>query len=142
MGCLWVGLFILRGTIFVDNGCNFTFFKKFIAVGMLKTRLVIEEFCVDTICIYTPTAIDIVYQEIMMALIMPTFIVEMFFQTPNGNPSIIHGTSYVPILFDAECILQDLKIPICPNTFKILRRWVILDWCSGDIWITIRSLRW
>lgn len=53
----------------------------------------------------------------------------------NGNPD----PSYTGWPVPAGCnrltaTYSDLKIVICENTYKILRRWVILDWCTKAIY--------
>ncbi|MBK7694840.1 MAG: T9SS type A sorting domain-containing protein [Saprospiraceae bacterium] len=120
----------------VDNGCNFTFFKKIYRSWYAQDAIGNKSFCVDTICIYTPTAIDIVYPRdydgIDHAYIHCG---DVFPKLPNGNPDPSYTGHPVPKFCSTlNASYTDLKIPICPNTFKILRRWVILDWCSGDIY--------
>ncbi len=53
---------------------------------------------------------------------------------PNGNPSPIYTGHPVPSGCDKLiATYDDLKINICPNSYKILRRWIVLDWCSKRI---------
>ncbi len=65
---------------------------------------------------------------------------------PNGHPSpydsvnprgqIIHyGTGFPGnVSCDHFAVsFRDIRIPICGNTFKLLRSWTIFDWCNGRV---------
>ncbi len=48
--------------------------------------------------------------------------------TINGQP-IPNGTGYCSIAMDFD----DLTLTLCENSFKILRTWTVVFWCSGSI---------
>lgn len=76
----------------------------------------------------------------------PSFFVFPWNALPNGYPSpydfrdmngnvIYFGTGYPS---GTECdhlatTFTDVKIDVCGGTYKILRKWRVLDWCSGAI---------
>ena len=73
---------------------------------------------------------------------------------PNGNPSpypkvntsgdtILIGTGY-PTGVGCDHIavtFRDTKIPICGGAYKLLRRWKVIDWCTGQIRDTIQLIK-
>lgn len=53
---------------------------------------------------------------------------------PNGNPSPIYTGHPVPQGCDLlVATYEDLKINICPQSYKIVRKWLIVDWCTKRI---------
>lgn len=48
--------------------------------------------------------------------------------TLGGYPIYPNGT-----LCEINATYQDQKIDICPNSFKVLRHWSVLDWCTGRL---------
>lgn len=52
----------------------------------------------------------------------------------NGHPSPDFTGWPVPSgCTTLNASYSDLVIPICGSSYKILRRWIILNWCGGDI---------
>lgn len=59
---------------------------------------------------------------------------DIYPKLPNGNPSPIYTGHPVPAGCDKlVATYSDLKIIICENTYKILRRWTIIDWCTKNV---------
>ncbi len=48
--------------------------------------------------------------------------------TINGQP-IPNGTGYCSIAYDYD----DLVLTLCENSFKVLRTWTVVYWCTGSI---------
>ncbi len=55
-------------------------------------------------------------------------VLEIGSPTIDGHP-ILENIGFCEINANYE----DLRIDICANSFKVIRTWTILDWCSGDI---------
>lgn len=52
----------------------------------------------------------------------------------NGNPDPVYTGWPVPSgCSKLVATYSDLKINICENSYKIVRRWIILDWCTREI---------
>lgn len=47
----------------------------------------------------------------------------------TGTPAFPSGYACPNIQFSYE----DLKIDICPSSYKIIRTWNLLDWCTGEV---------
>ncbi|MCC6752470.1 MAG: hypothetical protein IT266_00635 [Saprospiraceae bacterium] len=91
--------------------------------------------CKDTICVLKPTAADIAYPHHYDGYDRPALPCDTLFpKLPDGNPHPDFTGWPVPSgCTTLTASFSDLRIPICGNTYKILRRWIILDWCSGEI---------
>ena len=48
--------------------------------------------------------------------------------TPNGAPIYPNNS-----LCELNATFEDQVLDICESSFKVLRRWTILDWCTGDV---------
>ncbi len=58
--------------------------------------------------------------------------------TINAENNFPIDTFYFPLqgsnsLCKINTTYSDTKIDICPNSFKVLRSWTVLDWCTGGI---------
>lgn len=53
----------------------------------------------------------------------------------SGVPTNTNGNSLFPNVSFCELnvTFTDQRIDICPGSFKVLRQWTILDWCTGGI---------
>ncbi|MBK9727825.1 MAG: hypothetical protein IPO86_06885 [Saprospiraceae bacterium] len=91
--------------------------------------------CSDTICVLRPTEVDIVYPHHYDDFDRPYIKCDTIFpKLPNGNPSPEFTGWPVPTGCNTlTATYTDLKINVCGATFKVLRRWVILNWCTGRI---------
>jgi hypothetical protein len=48
--------------------------------------------------------------------------------TPSGSPIFPNNS-----LCELNATFEDQVLDICESSFKVLRRWTILDWCSGEV---------
>jgi len=57
---------------------------------------------------------------------------------PNGHPDPDYtGSPYGPNCGNIEIEYTDVKLPLCgANSFKILRKWLVMDWCNSEIFDT------
>ncbi len=92
-------------------------------------------YCNDTICILKPTTADIVYPHHFDGFdYKPLGCDSIFKKLPDGNPHPdFTGWPAPKSCTTLNATFSDLKITVCGNTYKVLRRWVILDWCSGAV---------
>ncbi|NOT38428.1 MAG: T9SS type A sorting domain-containing protein [Saprospiraceae bacterium] len=91
--------------------------------------------CDDTIFIKLSDFSDVVLPPDYDGIIRPMIkCYDTYPKLPNGHPDPIYTGYPVPNGCDKLIAsYSDLKIDICENTYKILRRWVILDWCSKEV---------
>ncbi len=73
---------------------------------------------------------------------------------PNGNPSpydhkdpfgnvIWYGTG-VPSNVSCDHVavtFKDVRIPVCGNSFKLLRSWKVFDWCTGRLFECVQFIK-
>jgi hypothetical protein len=73
---------------------------------------------------------------------------------PNGNPSpydhkdpfgnvIWYGTG-VPTNVSCDHVavtFKDVRIPVCGNSFKLLRSWKVFDWCTGRLFECVQFIK-
>ncbi|HRI01248.1 MAG TPA: T9SS type A sorting domain-containing protein [Saprospiraceae bacterium] len=118
----------------VNNSCKDFCWKQVMRVWVAKDAQGNTSTCVDTICIRRPSSLDIFYpinyDDIAHDAIKCSF---PFPKLTNGNPSPAY-TGY-PVATSCSTLTSsytDLKITVCAGTFKVLRRWIILDWCTGE----------
>lgn len=92
-------------------------------------------YCSDTICVLKPTFADIIIPRNYDGFDLPPIECGTPFPTlPDGNPHPdFTGWPAPKTCNTLTASYSDLKITICGSTFKVLRRWIILDWCSGKI---------
>lgn len=89
--------------------------------------------CVQQISIQKPTLDMVQYPLDRDGMAAPAL--------PCTNPNTTTSNTGVPTIngqpISPNCGIlstsDDLTIPLCGNTYKILRHWTILDWCSGEI---------
>lgn len=91
--------------------------------------------CSDTICVIRPTFQDIVYPHHFDDFDLPHIDCDTLYpKLANGHPSPDFTGWPVPSgCTTLNASYSDLVIPICGSSYKILRRWIILNWCGGDI---------
>lgn len=53
----------------------------------------------------------------------------------TGSPTTPDGDAIFPDnpLCELNATFSDQRLDICTSSFKILRRWSVLDWCTGDL---------
>jgi hypothetical protein len=115
--------------------CDSLCFKKIVRNWTAVDEVGNSSHCSDTICILRPTEVDLVYPHHYDNFDLPHLTCDMNFpRLPNGNPSpdftgwpVPNGCSTLTASY------TDLKIATCGNTFKIIRRWIILNWCTGRL---------
>ncbi len=56
---------------------------------------------------------------------LETFRVDTFYHSFTGNNNLCK----INITF------SDLEIPICAKSFKVLREWKVVDWCTGQLYV-------
>ncbi len=118
-----------------NNTCDSDYIRKIIRVWRAADSLGNTSYCSDTICVIKPTVRDIVIPPNFDDYDKPHLNCDLSFpKLPDGNPSPDFTGWPVPKTCNTlTASYTDLKIPICGSAFKVLRRWVILDWCSGKI---------
>ncbi|HOJ91905.1 MAG TPA: hypothetical protein PLH86_12430, partial [Saprospiraceae bacterium] len=122
---------------YTDNEIHYTclnpYIRKIIRTWVAKDSLGNTSTCNDTICIIKPSLADIVYPKNYDGLIgvnSTNYLLcsSTFPKLPNGNPSPSHtGHPISNGCTTLNATFSDLKIVVCDGTYKILRRWVILD---------------
>jgi hypothetical protein len=116
-----------------NNQCDSLCFNKIIRVWTAKDEQGNASTCADTICVVRPDETDIVYPPHFDDFQRPFIRCTIDFpKLANGNPSpeftgwpVPKGCSTLTASY------TDLKILTCGNMFKLIRRWVILNWCTG-----------
>lgn len=118
-----------------DFGCDSMFSKVIIRHWTATDVSGNAGKCDDTIFIKRSNFSDVVRPPDFDGIIRPMIKCYDFYpKLPNGNPSPQYTGIPVPQGCDKLIAsYSDLKIKICENTYKILRRWVILDWCTKEI---------
>lgn len=118
-----------------NNTCDSAYLRKIVRAWKAEDSYGNVNYCNDTICIIKPTSLDIVYPNDFDGFDEPTLKCDSIFKKlPDGNPHPDFTGWPVPKSCSTlNASFSDLKIPVCGNTYKILRRWVILDWCSGKV---------
>jgi len=55
--------------------------------------------------------------------------------TETGTPETTDGFNIFPnnSYCELNVTFSDQRLDICESSFKVLRRWTVLDWCTGDI---------
>jgi len=55
----------------------------------------------------------------------------------DGNPDIsVTGVPHNPsgsFCPNVQFTYEDLRIDICPGAYKVIRKWSLLDWCTGEV---------
>ncbi len=119
----------------INNTCDSDYIRKIIRVWRASDSLGNTSYCSDTICVIKPTSRDIVIPPNFDDFDKPHLNCDLNFpKLADGNPSPdLTGWPVPKTCNTLTASYTDLKIPICGNAFKVLRRWIILDWCSGKI---------
>lgn len=91
--------------------------------------------CIDTICIRRPDLSDVVIPRDFDGFDLPYLVcTDSFPVLPDGNPSPEY-TGY-PVSNQCNTLIaefKDIRLDVCGKTFKVIRRWTILDWCTRRI---------
>ncbi|HEX5626263.1 MAG TPA: carboxypeptidase regulatory-like domain-containing protein [Saprospiraceae bacterium] len=118
-----------------NNTCDSIFIRKIIRQWTAVDPSGNTSTCSDTICVYRPEEIDIVYPRHFDGVDLPFIYCGFDFpKLPDGNPAPSYTGWPIPTgCSTLNASFTDLRIPICGNTFKVLRRWVILNWCNGRL---------
>jgi hypothetical protein len=142
----------------VNNSCEDEFYSIIYRTWYATDESGNNTSCVDTIfvergdleAVVFPENFDDVEQPVLLCNAKtppdPSFFSFPWNALPNGNPSpydfkdamgniIYYGTGMPS---GASCdhlatTFKDIKIDVCGGTFKVLRKWRVLDWCSGEI---------
>ena len=123
----------------LNYGCDSVCLRKIIRTWVATDSLGNSSTCNDTICVLKPTAADINYPKHydgMSGLNSLPYLLctSSFPKLPNGNPDpIFTGHPVSAGCSTLNATYSDLKIPVCDGTYKLLRRWIILDWCTQDL---------
>jgi len=113
-----------------DSLCFKKLFREWVAVDLAGNT----SRCTDTTCVLRPDARDIQYPRHYDGFDLPYLKCDANFpKLPGGNPSpeftghpIPNGCNTIVASY------SDLKIVVCEKTFKVIRRWQIVDWCSRE----------
>ena len=123
----------------LNYGCDSVCLRKIIRTWVATDSLGNASTCNDTICVLKPTAADINYPKHydgMSGLNSLPYLLctSTFPKLPNGNPDPIYtGHPISSGCTTLNATYSDLKIPVCDGTYKLLRRWIILDWCTQGL---------
>ncbi len=118
----------------VENGCTADFettiFRTFTAVDESGNTTS----AVDTIFIERITLADISLPSNYDDIELPSLSCSADFETlPNGNPSpSVTGMPDAGLCSKFESTFTDLEFPMCGGTFKVVREWIIYDWCTSE----------
>lgn len=118
--------------------CDSAYIRKIIRTWTASDAQGNTSTCMDTICIIKPTAADIVYPKHYDGHPSPSLpylkCSDTFPKLANGNPSPTFTGFPIPTgCTTLNASYSDLKIPVCDGSYKLVRRWVILNWCNGEI---------
>lgn len=131
---------------------NYTYTDKLIdlncgnPLSKIERRWTVEDgsgnrdYCTQTISIAQPYLNDIVFPQNLDGLELPPLECEWVAVDPasllpeNTGMPRINGK---PIITDGPCRLipsyVDQKVESCEGTYKILRTWTVVNWCSSEI---------
>ena len=117
------------------NNCDSGCIRKIIRTWKAMDSLGNVNYCNDVICVLRPTVADINYPHHFDGFDLdPLSCDSIFKKLPDGNPHPdFTGWPTPKSCTTLNATFSDLKIAVCGNTYKVLRRWVILDWCSGAV---------
>ena len=110
-----------------DNQCTGPYIKQIRRTWVAEDCSGNKSQCTQTINVLKATLSSLVYPRNYDDLDLPAFSCTSAYPTPavTGQPG------------GQGCNIQsnytDLVIPICQNSYKIVRSWTILDWCTGQI---------
>ncbi len=115
--------------------CADTFFKKIVRSWEATDINGNKATCDQLICVYTPSEIDIVpppnFDGFDRDPIPCNF---QYPRLPNGNPSPAYtGWPVPPSCSTLNAAYADIRIQVCSGTFKVVRKWTVLNWCSQNI---------
>lgn len=118
-----------------NNQCDLLCFRKIVREWTAIDEVGNTSKCADTICVLRPTEADIVYPHHYDGFDLPHLSCDLDFpKLANGNPSPDYTGWPVPVgCSTLTASYTDLKILTCGVTFKIIRRWIILNWCTGQL---------
>ncbi|MEM1319134.1 MAG: T9SS type A sorting domain-containing protein [Bacteroidota bacterium] len=122
---------------YVDNettsSCQGEFASKIFRTWTVVDNSGNSDSCIDTICILRATLASIDLPENFDGISNPAFVCsDTWPQTAEGFPSPdTTGRPGNTGCFNIQSTFSDTRIDVCEGTYKILRRWTILDWCSS-----------
>ncbi|MEY3051929.1 MAG: hypothetical protein RLY31_1714 [Bacteroidota bacterium] len=97
--------------------------------------------CVQTVSILRPTLQDVVFPISLDGVHAPALACGATDLSPavTGYPSI--GGQPVASMCGLNVQYEDETLPGCGETYAVLRRWIVLDWCSGALIQTVQLIR-
>ncbi len=115
-----------------DSLCFRKIFREWVAVDSAGN----VSRCTEVICMLRPDASDIVRPRHYDGFDLPYLRCnDVYPKLPNGHPSPAHtGFPVAELCNTLVATYTDLKIDVCDNSFKLLRRWSIVDWCTREIY--------
>lgn len=115
-----------------DSLCFRKIFREWVAVDLSGN----QSRCTEVICMRRPDTSDISYPRHHDGFDLPYIKChEVFPKLPNGHPSPIYtGTPFGELCNTLVASYTDLRIDVCDKSFKILRRWSIVDWCTREVY--------
>ncbi len=118
----------------VDNGCSADFettiFRTYTATDASGNSTT----AVDTVFVERITLADLVLPPNYDDIDQPSLSCSADFEKlDNGNPSpTVTGMPDAGLCSKFESTYTDLEFEMCGNTFKVVREWIIYDWCTSE----------
>ena len=118
----------------IDNGCGAAFettiFRTYTATDASGNSTT----AVDTINVERITLADVDLPRNFDDIDLPSLSCSGDFETlDNGNPSpSVTGSPDAGLCSNFEATFSDLEFDMCGGTFKVVREWIIYDWCTGE----------
>ena len=118
----------------IDNGCGemfeTTIFRTYTATDESGNSTT----AVDTVFVERITLADVIIPSNFDDIDEPSLSCSADFEKlDNGNPSpSVTGSPDAGLCQKFEATYTDLEFPMCGNTFKVVREWIIYDWCTSE----------
>ncbi|MDF1696632.1 MAG: dockerin type I domain-containing protein [Saprospiraceae bacterium] len=118
----------------VSNACAASYVKTITRYWTATDEQGNEAECVQTINILKASIMDIVWPPNYDDLDQPAFSCAVTIETlPNGAPTpAVTGEPSGANCPNIQTYYTDIIFDICGASKKILRQWVVVDWCTGE----------
>ena len=112
-----------------EGGYNSRIVRKWEAVDDIGNK----SYCTQNIFIQAKPLALLVLPKNYDDITLPAFICgSNYKKLPNGHPSPeVSGSPNAKGCTNLEYTYTDTEFPICGNSFKIVRKWLLIDWCNS-----------
>ena len=116
------------------NACANDFVKTVTRVWTATDQQGNEATCTQLILVRKATVADVVFPPNYDDIELPAFSCAITLETlPNGAPTPeVTGYPEGASCPNIQTYYTDVVFPICGASIKVLRQWVIIDWCTGE----------